>query len=101
MDHIVQGHWAGSIKNLDALNRSPLGNVPRSTSRLDLNGGIDFFLGFAMSACQPIFTLFSMPANTGIEQFARWTAVSALLPVGMGMILCFVVAQIWRILAAS
>ena len=30
---------------------------------------------------------------------ARWTAVSALLPVAMGVVICFVVAQVWRILA--
>jgi len=30
---------------------------------------------------------------------AKWTTVAALLPVGMGIVLCFVVAQVWRIIA--
>ena len=30
---------------------------------------------------------------------ARWTAVASLLPVAMGFAICFVVAQVWRIVA--
>ena len=39
-------------------------------------------------------TLYTIYKETGS---ARWTAVSALLPVAMGFTLCFVVAQVWRI----
>jgi hypothetical protein len=31
----------------------------------------------------------------------KWTTVSALLPLGMGFLLCFVVAQTWRLLAGA
>ena len=52
-----------------------------------------------------LFSLVHNPCSTTIytiykeTRSAKWTAVSALLPVGMGVILCFVVAQVWRIIA--
>ena len=39
-------------------------------------------------------TLYTIYKETGS---ARWTAVSALLPLGLGFAVCFVVAQVWRI----
>jgi len=54
-----------------------------------------------------LFSLVHNPCSTTIytiwkeTRSARWTAVSALLPVGMGLALCFVVAQVWRIFAAA
>jgi ferrous iron transport protein B len=29
----------------------------------------------------------------------KWTTVSALAPVAMGFVLCFLVAQVWRLVA--
>jgi len=52
-----------------------------------------------------LFSLVHNPCSTTIytiykeTKSAKWTAVSALLPVAMGVVLCFVVAQVWRILA--
>jgi ferrous iron transport protein B len=52
-----------------------------------------------------LFSLVHNPCSTTIytiykeTRSAKWTAVSALLPVGMGVVLCFLVAQVWRILA--
>ena len=52
-----------------------------------------------------LFSLVHNPCSTTIytiwkeTRSAKWTTVSALLPVGMGLVLCFVVAQVWRILA--
>jgi ferrous iron transport protein B len=40
-------------------------------------------------------TLYTIYKETGS---ARWTAVSALVPLGMGFVVCFLVAQVWRIL---
>ena len=51
-----------------------------------------------------LFSLVHNPCSTTIytiwkeTQSARWTAVASLLPVGMGLTLCFFVAQIWRLL---
>jgi ferrous iron transport protein B len=53
-----------------------------------------------------LFSLVHNPCSTTIytiykeTRSARWTIVSALLPVAMGLVLCFLVAQIWRLLAA-
>jgi ferrous iron transport protein B len=41
-------------------------------------------------------TLYTIYKETGS---ARWTLVSALLPLVMGFALCFVVAQVWRLVA--
>jgi ferrous iron transport protein B len=41
-------------------------------------------------------TLYTIYKETGS---LKWTAVAGLLPVGMGFALCFLVAQVWRLLA--
>jgi ferrous iron transport protein B len=52
-----------------------------------------------------LFSLVHNPCSTTVYTIyketgsAKWTAVSALLPVVMGLILCFFVAQIWRLVA--
>ena len=52
-----------------------------------------------------LFSLIHNPCSTTIytiwkeTRSAKWTAISALLPVAMGLVVCFVVAQIWRIVA--
>ena len=50
-----------------------------------------------------LFSLLHNPCSTTIYTIwketlsKRWTAVAALLPLVMGIIVCFVVAQIWRL----
>ena len=57
------------------------------------------------AVCLLLFSLCHNPCSTTIYTIwketgsAKWTAVSALLPVGMGFALCFVVAQLWRLVA--
>ncbi len=52
-----------------------------------------------------LFSLVHNPCSTTIYTIyketgsAKWTAVASLLPVAMGFALCFVVAQVWRIVA--
>jgi ferrous iron transport protein B len=52
-----------------------------------------------------LFSLIHNPCSTTIftiwkeTRSARWTAVASLLPVALGLIGCFAVAQIWRALA--
>ena len=54
-----------------------------------------------------LFSLIHNPCSTTIytiwkeTRSARWTTISALLPVAMGFVVCFVVAQIWRIVAGG
>jgi ferrous iron transport protein B len=50
-----------------------------------------------------LFSLVHNPCSTTIytiwkeTRSVKWTTVSALLPLGMGFLLCFVVAQTWRL----
>jgi ferrous iron transport protein B len=52
-----------------------------------------------------LFSLVHNPCSTTIytiwkeTRSLKWTALSTLLPVAMGVLLCFVVAQLWRLVA--
>ncbi len=52
-----------------------------------------------------LFSLVHNPCSTTIytvyreTRSARWTAVAALLPLAMGLTVCFLVTQIWRLVA--
>jgi ferrous iron transport protein B len=52
-----------------------------------------------------LFSLLHNPCSTTIYTIfretgsRRWTAVATLLPIIMGFVTCFLVAQIWRLLA--
>jgi len=52
-----------------------------------------------------LFSLVHNPCSTTIytiwkeTKSARWTVVASLLPVAMGFLLCFFVAQVWRLIA--
>ncbi len=52
-----------------------------------------------------LFSLLHNPCSTTIwtiwkeTRSARWTALATLLPVGIGLVTCFVVAQVWRLAA--
>jgi ferrous iron transport protein B len=54
-----------------------------------------------------LFSLVHNPCSTTIYTIyketgsAKWTAVSALLPVAMGFIICFFVAQVWRLIGGQ
>ncbi|MDE2975953.1 MAG: ferrous iron transporter B [Acidobacteriota bacterium] len=60
--------------------------------------------GFTLltAVCLMLFSLVHNPCSTTLytiwkeTRSVRWTAVSALLPVALGFVLCFAVAQIWR-----
>jgi ferrous iron transport protein B len=53
-----------------------------------------------------LFSLLHNPCSTTIYTIyketgsARWTALATLMPVAMGVTVCFLVAQVWRLLAA-
>ena len=53
-----------------------------------------------------LFSLVHNPCSTTIytiwkeTRSRKWTTISALLPVGMGIVFCFLVAQIWRLFAS-
>jgi ferrous iron transport protein B len=53
-----------------------------------------------------LFSLLHNPCSTTIytiykeTRSAKWTTVATALPVAMGVVVCFLVAQVWRLLAA-
>jgi len=57
------------------------------------------------AVCLMLFSLVHNPCSTTIytiwkeTRSVKWTAVSALLPLGLGFVLCFFVAQTWRLVA--
>jgi len=50
-----------------------------------------------------LFSLLHNPCSTTIYTIfketgsGRWTALSAVLPLAMGFVACFLVAQVWRL----
>ena len=52
-----------------------------------------------------LFSLLHNPCSTTIytiykeTRSGRWTALSSLLPLAMGLVVCFLVAQVWRLVA--
>lgn len=52
-----------------------------------------------------LFSLLHNPCSTTIYTIyketgsRRWTTVAVLLPLVMGIVVCFLVAQVWRLLA--
>ena len=53
-----------------------------------------------------LFSLLHNPCSTTIytiyreTRSAKWTTVATLMPLVMGFVVCFLVAQVWRLLAA-
>ena len=74
-----------------------------ATSHLLRAGGFTLLMAVNLM----LFSLVHNPCSTTLytiykeTRSAKWTAFSALLPLGMGFVLCFVVTQIWRIVAGS
>ena len=57
--------------------------------------------------CLMLFSLLHNPCSTTLytiyreTRSAKWTTVSALVPLGMGFVVCFLVAQAWRLVAGA
>ena len=72
-----------------------------ATRRLLQAGGFTLLMAVNLM----LFSLVHNPCSTTLytiwreTRSAKWTTISALLPLGMGFVLCFVVTQIWRIVA--
>jgi ferrous iron transport protein B len=86
------GHGAGVMFELESRS---------ATAGLLESGGWTLLT----AVCLMLFSLVHNPCSTTIytiwkeTRSARWTLVSALLPLCMGFILCFLVAQFWRLAA--
>jgi len=86
------GEGAGIMFELDDVS---------STATVLQAGGFTLLMAINLM----LFSLVHNPCSTTIYTIyketgsAKWTAVASLLPVAMGFVLCFVVAQVWRLVA--
>jgi ferrous iron transport protein B len=86
------GAGAGVMFELDSVQAT--GEVLRA-------GGWTLLTG----VCLMLFSLLHNPCSTTIytiykeTRSAKWTTVATLMPVAMGVVVCFLVAQVWRLLA--
>ena len=59
------------------------------------------------AVCLMLFSLLHNPCSTTLYTIyketgsVKWTTVSALLPLGIGFVVCFLVAQAWRLVAGA
>ena len=71
-----------------------------ATGQLLRNGGWTLLTGVNLM----LFSLLHNPCSTTIytiykeTRSAKWTTLASLLPVAMGLTVCFLVAQVWRLL---
>ncbi|MCA9520009.1 MAG: ferrous iron transporter B [Myxococcales bacterium] len=69
------------------------------TAELLRAGGFDLLMAVNLM----LFSLVHNPCSTTIYTIykethsVKWTAVASLLPVGMGFVICFLVAQVWHL----
>jgi ferrous iron transport protein B len=86
----VSGAGAGVMFELES---------PAATAQLLDAGGWTLLMAINLM----LFSLVHNPCSTTLytiykeTRSAKWTAISALLPLAMGLTLCFVVTQVWRI----
>ncbi len=75
----------------------------KATARVLHAGGWTVLTG----VCVMLFSLLHNPCSTTIYTTwketgsAKWTAVAALLPLAMGFVLCFLIAQLWPLIAGG
>lgn len=87
------GEGAGVMFELDDVS---------STATVLQAGGFTLLMAINLM----LFSLVHNPCSTTIYTIyketgsAKWTAVASLLPVAMGFALCFLVAQVWRLVAS-
>ena len=87
------GSGAGVMFELDSVD---------ATGQLLRAGGWTLLTGVNLM----LFSLLHNPCSTTIytvykeTRSAKWTTLAALLPVVMGLTVCFVVTQVWRLIAS-
>jgi len=88
------GEGAGVMFELDSL---------QDTLRIFTAGGWTLLTAVNLM----LFSLIHNPCSTTIHTIyketgsARWTVIAALMPVGLGLVVTFLVAQVWRLVAGT
>ena len=88
------GGGAGVMFELDSA--SAVGEILRAGGWTALTGVNLMLFSLLHNPCST--TIFTIYKETGS---AKWTAVATLLPVVLGIVACFFVAQVWRLVAAG
>jgi ferrous iron transport protein B len=83
------GAGAGVMFELDAAR---IGEILRANGWTTLTGVNLMLFSLLHNPCST--TIYTIYRETGS---ARWTAVATLLPVVLGVVICFLVAQFWRL----
>ncbi len=87
------GDGAGVMFELE--DTAQVGDLLRSVGWTALTGVSLMLFSLLHNPCST--TIYTIYKETGS---ARWTAVATLLPLVMGFTVCFLVAQVWRLVAA-
>jgi ferrous iron transport protein B len=88
------GGGAGVMFELDSA--SAVGDILRAGGWTALTGVNVMLFSLLHNPCST--TIFTIYKETGS---AKWTAVATLLPLVLGIVVCFFVAQVWRLVAAG
>jgi ferrous iron transport protein B len=75
---------------------SAVGDILRAGGWTALTGVNVMLFSLLHNPCST--TIFTIYKETGS---AKWTAVATLLPLVLGIVVCFFVAQVWRLVAAG
>ena len=86
------GGGAGVMFELDSA--SAVGDILRAGGWTALTGVNVMLFSLLHNPCST--TIFTIYKETGS---AKWTAVATLLPLVLGIVVCFFVAQVWRLVA--
>jgi ferrous iron transport protein B len=90
----LTGVGAGDGVMFELDNASAVGDLLRSAGWTTLTGVNLMLFSLLHNPCST--TIYTIYKETGS---VRWTALATLLPVGLGAVVCFLVAQVWRLLA--
>ncbi|UCG85247.1 MAG: ferrous iron transport protein B [Gemmatimonadota bacterium] len=88
------GEGAGVMFELDSV--ADTGTMLRAAGWTTLTGVSLMLFSLLHNPCSTtIYTIYSETKS------AKWTAVATLLPLLMGLVVCFLVAQVWRLVVVS
>jgi len=90
----VTGVGAGAGVMFDLKSAEMAGNLLRGAGWTTLTAVNLMLFSLLHNPCST--TIYTIYKETGSR---RWTTVSVLLPLVMGVVVCFLVAQVWRLLA--
>ncbi len=90
----LAGIWAGDGVMFELDDVNAVGELLRTAGWTTLTGVSLMLFSLLHNLCSTtIYTIYTETVS------GRWTAFATLLPIGLGVVVCFLVAQVWRLLA--